>query len=173
MINSYGPDLNWVNDAAQCFKSLRRDVLAVLHGATAESLHKAWRKRKQAANQSDVSNDALFYSWNALPAKEQQPFIDFVKAVQDTYAGLQPNSFDTVARMALPAANGTHRRTYVLSALGVFNGACDSINHPLPEDGVPEVNAYLVAAQKALYTLFVCNGVNTYDQYEALMRSSK
>lgn len=83
MLRSYGEDDNYKLGSAKVEhskRSLKRDVRAVLHGASAESLHKGWVARKVAAKQVDYLNHTMRH-WASVPADNRKPFFDFRQAV--------------------------------------------------------------------------------------------
>lgn len=158
MENHYGAP----TDPEQAEKSLRRDVLAVVHGASPASLHKAWLRRKRIAQQIDPNNEAM-HPWPNLPPEVRQPFVDFVNAV--VQAKRLPVFLPTTYEKAIALFNRVRvpsdRQSQALSLSGIVGCVSDLRDATATNEHM----IYLASIQMHVWVQAHLRGV-TREQFE-------
>jgi hypothetical protein len=88
MRNHYGPDPNDVKDPRSVEYAIRRDVIAVLEGATARQLHGNWRDRKYRGmplgwHMAKTVENPTLGSWHDIPDHDKSGYRAFCAAVHE------------------------------------------------------------------------------------------
>lgn len=141
--------------------ALRRDVIAVLDGASAESLHERWRCRQFLKVGSGQWATAVRYNptlliWANLPKFDKEGFRLFERTVRNAYVDgkFQQEEVNkrcfAIAEVPRTVSVPEVTATYVPKAPPVVDPQHDKIAH-CSKAGVAVVNAYRSALGKVVY----------------------